>query len=87
VRVKLNVMAQSSRRRSAVKDSIDDIVRRLKALPSSPEAEALRARAEEYLAEQAAWSPSRPGPQEKERLMKRVLALHLDVAKLERKKG
>jgi hypothetical protein len=80
-------MAQSSRRRSAVKDSIDDIVRRLSALPSSQDTDALRARADEYLREQDAWSPSRPSPMEKERLMKRVLALHLDVAKLERKRS
>ena len=78
-------MAQSSRRRSAVKDAIDDIVRRLSALPSSPEVEASRAQAEEYLREKDAWSDSQPVAREKEQLMKRVLELHLKVAKLERK--
>jgi hypothetical protein len=78
-------MAQSSRRRSAVKDSIDDIVRRLSALPSSPEVEALRAQAEEYLREKDGWSESQPVAREKEQLMKRVLELHVKVAKLERK--
>ena len=79
-------MAQSSRRRSAVKDAIDDIMRRLSALSSSPEAEALRAQAEEYLRDRDAWSDSQPVAREKEQLMKRVLELHLKVAKLERKR-
>jgi hypothetical protein len=78
-------MAQSSRRRSAVKDAIDDIVRRLSALPSSPEVDAFRAQAEEHLREKDAWSDSQPVAREKEQLMKRVLELHLKVAKLERK--
>jgi hypothetical protein len=79
-------MAQSSRRRSAVKDAIDDIVRRLTVLPSSPEVEVLQAEAEGYLRERDAWSDSQPVAREKEQLMKRVLELHLKVAKLERKK-
>jgi hypothetical protein len=78
-------MAQSSRRRSAVRDSIDDIVRRLSALPSSPDVDAFRAQAADYLREQEAWSESQPVAREKEQLMKRVLELHLKIAKLERK--
>jgi hypothetical protein len=78
-------MAPTSRRRSAVKESIDDILRRLSAIPSSPEADGLRALAEGYLGEADAWSASQPVAAEKERLMKRLLKLHLEVAKLERR--
>ena len=78
------IVAISSRRRSAVKQAIDVVVRRLSALPTSPEVEALQQQAEKYLREADAWTASHPVAQEKERLMKRVLKLHVEVAKLER---
>jgi hypothetical protein len=77
-------MADSSRRRSVAKAAIDNIMHRLAALPPSTEVDALRAQAEEYRLETDAWTSSRPAAQEKERLMKRLLKLHTDVAKLER---
>lgn len=77
-------MAQSSRRRSTVKEAIVDVLRHLDAVPSSPEASGLRAVAEEFLLEAGAWSATDPPAREKERLMRRVLELHLQVAKLER---
>jgi hypothetical protein len=77
-------MADSSRRRSAVKDAITDVLARLTALPDSGEVEELRARAEEYQRERDTWTASAPPANEKEELMKRVLELHLAVAKIER---
>jgi hypothetical protein len=77
-------MAQSSRRRSTVKDAIDDIVRRLLAVPASPETAELGAKAEACLHEAESWTGSQPSRKEKEELMRRVLELHLHVAKLER---
>jgi hypothetical protein len=77
-------MADSSGRRSTVKASIDNILHRLAALPSCPEVDSLRAQAGEYLGAADAWTPLEPVAQEKERLMKRVLRLHVDVTKLER---
>jgi hypothetical protein len=79
-------MAQSSRRRSAVKEAIDDVLRRISGLPPSTEVEALRAQAEEYLREAGQWSSAQPPRQERELLMRHVLKLHVEVAKLERAK-
>jgi hypothetical protein len=77
-------MALTSRRRSAVKEAIEDVLRRLSALASTPEIDGLRALAEGYLREAGAWSASHPAAEEKERLMKRLLKLHSEVARLER---
>lgn len=66
------------------KAAIENILHRLSALPPSPEAEALRAKAVEYMREVDAWTSTQPSAQEKERLMKRALKLHTEVAKLER---
>jgi len=78
------IVATSSRRRSVAKAAIDNILHRLSALPSSPGVAPLLARAAEYSREVDAWTPSEPAAEEKERLMKRVLKLHVEVAKLER---
>jgi len=45
----------------------------------------MKARAEEYIRETEAWSDSPPAAKEREDLMKRLLKLHVDVAKLEGK--
>jgi hypothetical protein len=79
-------MAQSSRRRSAVKDAIGEVQRRLSALPPCPEVEALRSEADGYMREADLWSASQTSSQERERLMRQVLKLHVEVAKLERDK-
>lgn len=67
-----------------VGDAIDVIVRRLSVLHPSPEVEALRAQAEEYMREADSWTSCHPVAREKEALMKRLLKLHVEVAKLER---
>lgn len=77
-------MHHSSRRRSAVQDALQEVLRRTAPLPASPERDAIRNKAEEYLRERAGWSASSPAPAEKEQMMKRVLALHLEIAKIER---
>jgi hypothetical protein len=77
-------VALPSRRLALVKDAIEIVVRRLSALPASPEVEELRTRAQDYLREADGWSTSPPTVEERERLMKRVLKLHVEVAKLER---
>ena len=67
------------------KAAIDNLLLRLSALPSSVEVEALHAKASAYMHEAEAWTATHPATQEKERLMKHVLKLHAEVAKLERK--
>ena len=59
------------------------VVRRLSALPLSPEVAVLRVTAEEYLRESDGWRTLLPAVDERERLMKRALNLHVEVAKLE----
>jgi hypothetical protein len=78
------MMALSSRRSSVIRAAIDNVLHRLAALPATPEVDALRARAGEYVKEADAWTSSSPVPEEKERLMRRALKLHVEVAKLER---
>jgi hypothetical protein len=80
-------MAFSSRRQSVIKAAIDNILHRLSALPPRPEVDVLRAQAVEYVREADTWTSSHPVAQEKERLMKRALRLHVEVAKLERERG
>jgi hypothetical protein len=65
-------------------DAIDVVVRRLSALPASAEVKDLRHRIEESLREADRSRVSPPSPEELERLMRRVLRLHVEVAKLER---
>jgi hypothetical protein len=70
-------------RLSHVGDAIVVVLRRLSALPLSPELELLRAKAEQYLREAESWRRSLPGVEERERLMKRALHLHVEVSRLE----
>jgi hypothetical protein len=79
-------MADSSRRRSTVKAAIENILHRLSALPPSAEVETLRGRAVAYLGETDGWTPSQPTVEETEQLMRRVLKLHVELAKLERQR-
>jgi hypothetical protein len=74
----------SSRRRSVVKASLDNILLRLSVLPARPEVDELREKAADYRRQADAWTSTEPASEEKERLMKRALKLHADVAKLER---
>lgn len=67
-----------------VKDSIEIVLRRLAALRPSREVEVLRAKAQEKLREADGWKVSPPTSGEREKLMRRVLALHVAEAGLER---
>lgn len=67
-----------------VQEAIQVLVRHLACLPSSDRALDLRARVEECRREAEDWGASPPSDQEQNGLMKRVLALHVDVTKLER---
>jgi hypothetical protein len=77
-------VASSSRDSSLAKDAIEVVLRRLGALPASPEVEELREKAEDYLKQVQGWQHSKPTAEEREELMKRVLKLHVEVAKIER---
>jgi hypothetical protein len=69
------------------RDAIGVVLRRLIALPLSPEVQALLPRAEEYLRQAQAWRQSPRSPwtaREWDALMVRVLGLHVAVTKLER---
>jgi hypothetical protein len=77
-------MAYRSRRLSLVSDAIEVVLRRLSALPPSPEAEELRAKAEQYQRGADGWKVSPPAAEERDRMSKGVLNLHVEVAKLER---
>jgi hypothetical protein len=73
-----------TRRVSLTLSAIDVVLRRLSALPATREVDELRARAEEYVREADGWKVSRPSSEQREDLMKRVLALHIAVVALER---
>jgi hypothetical protein len=75
---------QSTRRRSVARSAIDNVLHRISALPPSPLADSLRSQAEAYMRETDDWTAASPSVQEKERLMKAVLKLHVEVAKLEK---
>jgi hypothetical protein len=78
------VMGHPSLRISLAQDAIDVVVRRLSALPSSLKIEELRATAEECVRVVNGWEVSPPAPKESEKLMRRVLKLHVAVGKIER---
>jgi hypothetical protein len=67
-----------------VTDAIELVVRRLSTLPPSPRVETLQARAQEFLRVPESWKLTPPTAEDRDRLMKRVLKLHVEVAKLER---
>jgi hypothetical protein len=76
--------AHSSAKLSIVRDAIDVLHRRLLVLPSTAEVEELRRKAGEFHEETDGWARAPPPLEERERLMKQVLKLHVDLAKLER---
>ena len=59
-------------------------MRSLSTLPTSPEVEALRVRAIQYARAVDGWTASPPTSEERDKLMKRILKLHVEVARLER---
>jgi hypothetical protein len=69
-----------------LRDAITVVLRRLAVLPPSPEVEQLRAEADACAKDAKGWSQAPPAPEERDRVSKRLLKLHADVAKLERPK-
>jgi hypothetical protein len=66
-----------------MRDALENVIRRLAALPRSADGDVLCLRAEDDLAQVRGWQYSHPTRYEREALMKRVLALHVAVANLE----
>jgi len=81
------MMAHVSKRLALVRDAIEVVLRRLSTLPPSPEVEELRLRAEDCLQQANGWAHQAPTVEQREAVMKRALALHSAVARLERSKG
>jgi hypothetical protein len=67
-----------------VREAIDVVLRHLERLPLSGRTEQIHAWLDECLQEVDQWSASPPTDREGEGLMKRVLALHVAVTKMER---
>jgi len=67
-----------------VRDAIDVVLRRLQCTPPSDRTEQLRAWLDECSQEFEQWSASPPTDRERDGIMKRVLALHVAVTRLER---
>ena len=80
-------MPARARRRTVLRDAIGVILRTLAALPSSDEVGALKAQAEGCLEEVEGWIGSPPSPEERDRMSKRVLRLHVEVAQRDRSSG
>jgi hypothetical protein len=80
-------MPAAARRLSVLRDAIGVILRTLAALPPSAEVEELKATAEGCLNDVEGWSRSPPRPEERDHMSKRVLKLHVEVAKWDRSSG
>jgi hypothetical protein len=62
-------------------------MRRIAGLPASPAAEELLTRAQNHLRDADTWTGRSPPTEEREKLMNSVLALHMEVAKLEKERS
>jgi hypothetical protein len=69
---------------SLVRDSLAVVLRRLSTLPLTPETEQLGLEVSDCLQQAKGWELSPPSVEHREALMKRVLAIHTAVARLER---
>jgi hypothetical protein len=67
-----------------VREATDVVLRHLASLPSSDRTGLLQAWVQDCLQEAEQWSASPPTRRELDLLMKRLLALHVEVTKLER---
>ncbi len=66
-------------------DTLEEALAQLAGLPDSAEAQALRAQGEVLRKEMQAWSAEAPpSAEEREEMMKRVLAVYMGVQKLAR---
>lgn len=61
---------------------VNIILRHLAAAPDGPEARELRDKALGYINEAVLWMEPRPSVEKREALMKKALALHVEVNKL-----
>ena len=68
----------------AVREAIEVLLRRLERLPTSERSEQLRTSVQDCMRGADPWSPSSQADHERGLLMRRVLALHLEVARHER---
>ena len=66
-----------------IRQATDVLFRRLEGLPPSDAVEELRARVRECTRKAGEWTASPPANRERDELMKCVLALHVELAKLE----
>lgn len=71
---------------SVASRAIDVLLQRLSALPPCPEVDALLSTAGRYLREAETWRAVAPTARDRETLMKRLLGLHVDLARVERAK-
>ncbi|MGO9836830.1 MAG: hypothetical protein ACLP1X_21765 [Polyangiaceae bacterium] len=67
-----------------IREAVEVVLRRLEYLPHSDARDQLRSRIQDCAQEAEMWSASWPTPREMDTLMKRVLALHVEVTKVER---
>jgi len=77
--------AAGSKRLTLAKNALDVVLRRLSALPHSPEVEDLRRRTGDCLRLVDGWTLNPPTPEQREAVMQLVLNLHIATAKLERR--
>jgi hypothetical protein len=78
------VAAVQTKRTSVVLNALRVTMRCLQEIPSSPEADKLRRRALAFEREAEKWPSTAPSNYEREAMMKQVLVLHMEVAKLGR---
>jgi hypothetical protein len=71
-------------RMTVVRSAIEVVLRRLDCLPLSDEASLVRGRLQDCTAEAERWSTSPPLDRARDELMRRVLAVHVEVVTLER---
>jgi hypothetical protein len=77
-------MRAPTKRMSLVLDAIEIALGQLAKLPDSPEVEELRTKALVYERDAKHWSEKAPTSEQREAMMKKVLALHILVTKLAR---
>jgi hypothetical protein len=67
-----------------IREAIDVVLRHLKSVPPSDRTTQLQARLQDCVQETQMWSAAWPTRRELDALMKRLLALHVEVTTLER---
>jgi hypothetical protein len=70
-------------RLETVRAAIKVVLRHVESLPPSDGKQQLRALVQDCLRDADVWESTAPGPLEREELMKRLLALHIAVTKME----